>query len=62
MSTPEGRILAGIADIAAAAWDACLPGEAECHAYYTACDALAAQTGVGLRMAAACAEADYSVR
>ena len=27
MSTPEGRILAGIADIAAAAWDACVSTE-----------------------------------
>ncbi|CAN7535790.1 GNAT family N-acetyltransferase [Bosea sp. LjRoot90] len=52
----QGRILAGIADIASAAWDACLPGEAECHAYYSACDAVAAESGVGLRMAAACVE------
>lgn len=52
----QARILAGIADIASAAWDACLPGEAECHAYYSACDAVASETGIGLRMAAACAE------
>lgn len=56
MNGIEGRILADIADIASAAWDACLPGEAECHAYYRACDAVAAESGVGLRMAAACAE------
>ncbi|HEV7324223.1 MAG TPA: GNAT family N-acetyltransferase [Bosea sp. (in: a-proteobacteria)] len=52
----KGRILKGIAEIASAAWDACLPGEAECHAYYSACDAVAAETGIGLRMAAACAQ------
>lgn len=61
MSAPEGRILAGIADVSAAAWDGCLPGEAECHAYYAACDAVAEQAGVGLRMAAACAEVDGEV-
>ncbi|KRE14622.1 hypothetical protein ASE66_14805 [Bosea sp. Root483D1] len=52
----QARILADIADIASTAWNACLPGEAECHAYYSACDAVAAETGIGLRMAAACAE------
>lgn len=52
----QARTLAGIADIGSAAWDACLPGEAECHAYYSACDAVAAESGIGLRMAAAIAE------
>lgn len=46
-----------IAEIDAGAWDACLPGEAESHAYYRACDAVAAERGVGLRLAAACVEA-----
>jgi len=57
----RARILAGVADIVPAAWDACLPGEAECHAYYSACDRVAAETGIGLRMAAACAEVDGEV-
>jgi predicted N-acyltransferase len=56
MTMVQGRILAGIADIAPAAWDACLPGEAEAYDYYSACDAVAAESGIGLRMAAACAE------
>lgn len=57
MTMVQGRILTGIAEIAPAAWDACLPGEAECHAYYSACDAIAAESGIGLRMAAASVEA-----
>lgn len=56
MTMIQGRILADVADIAPATWDACLPDEAECHAYYRACDAVAAETAVGLRMAAAVAE------
>eukprot|EP01042_Synura_sphagnicola_P030441 gene30441-39226_t len=52
----QARILAGIAEIAPAAWDACLPGEAECHAYYSACDGAASQSGVGLRVTAAVVE------
>lgn len=56
MTMIQGRILADVADIAPATWDACLPGEAECHAYYRACDAVAAETGLGVRMAAAVAE------
>jgi hypothetical protein len=56
MTMIQGRILADVADIAPATWDACLPGEAECHAYYRACDAVAAETGLGLRIAAAVAE------
>jgi hypothetical protein len=57
----QARILADIAGIASSTWDACLPGEAECHAYYSACDAVAAETGVGLRMAAAIAESGDEV-
>lgn len=49
--------VSSIAGIDARAWDACLPGEAESHAYYRACDAVAAESGVGLRLAAACVEA-----
>lgn len=56
MTMVRARILADIADVASAAWDACLPGEAECHAYYSACDAVARDSGIGLRMAAAVAE------
>lgn len=47
-----GRIAASIAEIDAGAWDACLPGEAECHGYYRACDEVAARSGTGLRCAA----------
>lgn len=50
------RYVCSIAEIDAHAWDACLPGEAESHAYYRACDAVAAESDVGLRMAAACVE------
>ena len=47
-----GRIAASIAEIDAGAWDDCLPGEAECHGYYRACDEAAARSGTGLRCAA----------
>ncbi|MBV9135723.1 MAG: GNAT family N-acetyltransferase [Hyphomicrobiales bacterium] len=33
----EAKIFASIAEVSASAWDACFPGEAECHAYYAAC-------------------------
>ncbi|MBV8963907.1 MAG: GNAT family N-acetyltransferase [Hyphomicrobiales bacterium] len=33
----EAKIFTSIAEIDAPAWDACFPGEAESHAYYTAC-------------------------
>lgn len=56
MTMVRVRILTGVAEVAPAAWDSCLPGEAECHAYYSACDAAAAEAGVGLRMAAAIVE------
>ncbi|RXT25682.1 MULTISPECIES: GNAT family N-acetyltransferase [unclassified Bosea (in: a-proteobacteria)] len=56
MSTVRARILADIMGVSPADWDVCLPGEAECHTYYSACDAVAAETGIGLRMAAAIAE------
>lgn len=46
------RIAASVADVDAAAWDACLPGEVECHAYYVACETAAAISGIGLRAAA----------
>jgi len=51
------RIVASVADVDAIAWDACLPGEAECHAYYVACETAAAASGTGLRMAAIVVEA-----
>ncbi|WP_210339787.1 GNAT family N-acetyltransferase [Bosea sp. ASV33] len=50
-----------MADVDAAAWDACLPGEAECHAYYVACETAAAASGIGLRMAAIVVEAAGAV-
>lgn len=52
MSSLTARIAASVAEVDAAAWDACLPGEAECHAYYVACEAAAAVAGIGLRAAA----------
>lgn len=52
MSALIARIVASVAEVDAAAWDACLPGEAECHAYYAACETAAAASGTGLRMAA----------
>lgn len=55
------RYTCSVAEIDAHAWDDCLPGEAESHAYYSACDAVAAESGVGLRMAAACVEEDGEV-
>lgn len=54
MTKLEGRLVTSIAEVDSTAWDACLPAEVECHAYYRACEAAAAETGVGLRMAAAC--------
>uniref|UniRef100_A0A9E8CQQ7 GNAT family N-acetyltransferase n=1 Tax=Bosea sp. NBC_00436 TaxID=2969620 RepID=A0A9E8CQQ7_9HYPH len=61
MSPFSARIVASVADIDAAAWDACLPGEAECHAYYVACETAAAASGVGLRMAAIVVEAEGEI-
>lgn len=49
MTMFAGRVVDSIAEIAAADWDACLPGEAESHAYFSACDGAAAASGVGLR-------------
>lgn len=61
MSRLAARIVASVAAIEPAAWDACLPGEAECHAYYSACEVAAAASGVGLRMAAIVVEAQGEV-
>jgi predicted N-acyltransferase len=61
MSAFTARIVASVAEVAAAAWDACLPGEAECHAYYVACETAAAASGIGLRAAAITVEADGAV-
>jgi predicted N-acyltransferase len=52
MSAFTARIAASVAEVDAAAWDSCLPGEAECHAYYVACETAAAVSGTGLRAAA----------
>lgn len=61
MSAPAARIVGSVAAIDPAAWDACLPGEAECHAYYSACEAAAASSGIGLRMAAIVVETQGEV-
>lgn len=61
MTAFSARIVASVADVDAAAWDACLPGEAECHAYYVACETAAAASGIGLRMAAIMVEAEGRV-
>ena len=47
------RVAARIADVDRAQWDACFPGDAESHAYYTACEAAGP---VGHTMAAAVVE------
>lgn len=49
MTGLSGQIAPDIAALDGAAWDACLPGEAEGHAYYAACDRAAMVSGVGLR-------------
>lgn len=61
MTAFSARIVASVADVDAAAWDACLPGEAECHAYYVACEMAAAASGIGLRMAAIVVEAEGGI-
>ncbi|MFG1465580.1 GNAT family N-acetyltransferase [Xanthobacter sp. DSM 24535] len=48
MTMFAGRVVVSIAEIAASDWDACLPGEAENHAYFSACDGAAVASGVGL--------------
>lgn len=50
-----GHIATTIAEIEDAAWNACLPGEAESHGYYRACDEASAASGIGLRCAAVAA-------
>lgn len=52
MTAFTGHIATDIAEIQPCAWDTCLPGEAECHGYYRACDEAAARSGVGLRCGA----------
>ena len=61
MTPFSARIVASVAEVDATAWDACLPGEAECHAYYVACETAAAASGIGLRMAAIVVEAEGEV-
>ena len=34
----ETGIFDSVTEIDASAWNACFPGEAECHAYYVACE------------------------
>lgn len=41
MTRLAARIVSRVAGINGADWDACLPGEAECHAYYVACETAA---------------------
>lgn len=52
MSALRSRIVESIAEIDRASWDACHPGEVECHAYYCACEQAAAAAGIGLCVAA----------
>lgn len=61
MNTLVARIVASVADVEAAAWDSCLPGEAENHAYYRACETAAAASGIGLRLAAIVVEAQGEI-
>lgn len=61
MSALAARIVASVAAIDPVAWDACLPGEAESHAYYNTCEAAAASSGVGLRMAAIVVESGAEI-
>ncbi len=61
MNPFSAQIVASVAEVDAAAWDACLPGEAECHAYYVACEAAASVSGIGLRMAAIVVEAEGEI-
>jgi predicted N-acyltransferase len=49
MTGLTGQIAGSIAEVESAAWDACLPHEAECHAYYAACETAAAVSAVGVR-------------
>lgn len=56
MSRLRARIVARVGEIDAVAWDACLPGEAENHAYYAACEAAALKSGTELVTCAVCVE------
>jgi len=60
MTGLRARICPRVGDLDAAAWDACLPGEAENHAYYAACEA-AALDGTEIVTSAVCVEQDGEV-
>jgi len=57
MSSPFlASIVSRVADIGEQVWDACLPGEAERHAYYIACERAALGGQAALVTSAACVE------
>ncbi|SFI98945.1 Predicted N-acyltransferase [Bosea sp. OK403] len=58
MNTLRTHIASRVAEIRADAWDACFPGEAENHAYYTACENAALASGAELVTSAASVERD----
>ncbi|WNJ91122.1 GNAT family N-acetyltransferase [Bosea sp. 685] len=58
MTTLRTHIASRVAEISADAWDACFPGEAENHAYYTACETAALASGAELVTSAASIERD----
>jgi hypothetical protein len=61
MTGLRGGLHTSIGSVAAEAWDACFPGEAENHAYHAACDAAAAAGGGGVRTGAAWVEDDAGI-
>lgn len=60
MTGLRARIIPRVGDLNAAAWDACFPGEAENHAYYSACES-AALSGTEIVTSAVCVERDGEV-
>lgn len=54
MTGLRGIVAASIVDIEPRGWDACFADDAESHAYYAACEAMAAASGIGVRIGAAC--------
>lgn len=58
MTALRAHIAGRVAEIDATAWDACFPGEAENHAYYSACETAALASGAELVTSAASVERD----
>ncbi|MGO4735800.1 GNAT family N-acetyltransferase [Bosea sp. 2KB_26] len=61
MTAPRARIVERIAEITPEAWDRCCPGEAENHAYYSACEQALAGSGSSIAMGAACVEDAFGI-